>query len=297
MEPQNILSDKYKGDTSDSELVALAVSGDKPALEKLITKHQDYIYNIALRMVFNPDEAKDVTQEVLIKIITKLASFEGRSSFRTWAYRIVVNHVLNMKKSMGEMQHADNFNQYAKSIDNCPDSDFPDNTSYAVDSKILVEEVKISCMFGMLLCLDREQRLVYTLGSLMQISDTVGCEIMEISKDNFRQKLSRARKDLHNFMNNKCGLVNKENPCRCSKKTKALIDVGYVNPNNLKFTRSFYFKMDKIAGEKVHELISVLDNECNDLFRTHPFEKSPDFVLSLRKILESDRFLNIFNAN
>ncbi|MBS1491873.1 MAG: RNA polymerase sigma factor [Bacteroidetes bacterium] len=297
MEPQNILSDKYKGDTSDSELVALSVSGDKPSLEKLIKKHQDYIYNIALRMVFNPDEAKDVTQEVLIKIITKLGSFEGRSSFRTWAYRIVVNHVLNMKKSMGEMQHANNFTQYAKNIDNCPDSDFPDNTSYPVDSKILVEEVKISCMFGMLLCLDREQRLVYTLGGLMQISDTVGSEIMEISKDNFRQKLSRARRDLHNFMNNKCGLVNKENPCRCSKKTKALINIGYVNPNNLKFTRSYYFKMDKMAGEKVQELVSVLDNECNDLFRTHPFEKSPDFILSLRKILESERFLNIFNAN
>ncbi len=297
MEPQNILSDKYKGDTSDSELVTLSVKGDKPALEKLIKKHQDYIYNIALRMVFNPDEAKDVTQEVLIKIITKLGSFEGRSSFRTWAYRIVVNHVLNMKKSMGEMQHFDNFKQYGKTIDNCPDNDFPGDSSYSVDSAILVEEVKISCMFGMLLCLDREQRLVYTLGGLMGISDAVGSEIMEISKDNFRQRLSRARRDLHNFMDNKCGLVNKENPCRCSKKTKHLIQVGYVNPDNLKFTRNFYFTMDKIAEKKVKELISVLDDDCNTLFRTHPFEKSPDFVLSLRKILESDKFLNIFNVN
>lgn len=297
MEPQNILSDKYKGDNSDAELVALSVKGDKPALEKLIKKHQDYIYNIALRMVFNPDEAKDVTQEVLIKIITKLAMFEGRSSFRTWAYRIVVNHVLNIKKSMGEMSHTDNFTKYGQIIDNCPSSDFPDNTSYSVESKILVEEVKISCMFGMLLCLDREQRLVYTLGSLMGVSDVVGSEIMEITKDNFRQKLSRARRDLHNFMNNKCGLVNKENPCRCSKKTKALIQIGYVNPDNLKFTRSYYFKMDKIAVQKVEELTDVLDKDCNELFRTHPFEKAPDFVISLRKILESDKFLNIFNAN
>lgn len=297
MEPQNILSDKYKGDGSDTELVQLSVKGDKAALEKLIKKHQDYIYNIALRMVFNPDEAKDVTQEVLIKIITKLSSFEGRSSFRTWAYRIVVNHVLNMKKSMGEMQHADNFAGYGKIIDNCPDGDFPGDSSYSVDSKILVEEVKISCMFGMLLCLDREQRLVYTLGGLMGISDAIGSEIMEITKDNFRQKLSRARKDLHSFMNNKCGLVNKENPCRCSKKTKALVEIGYVNPDNLRFTRSYYFKMDKIAERKTNELSSVLDTECNELFRTHPFEKSPDFVISLRKILSSDKFLNIFNIN
>jgi len=297
MEIQNILSDKYTGDNSDSELVSYAVKGNKDALEKLIKKHQDYIYNIALRMVFYPDEAKDVTQEVLIKIITKLSSFEGRSSFRTWAYRIVVNHVLNIKKSIGESNHADNFVKYAQNIDNCPDGDFPDNKSYSVDSKILVEEVKISCMFGMLLCLDREQRLVYTLGSLLGVSDALGSEIMEISKDNFRQKLSRARRDLLNFMFNKCGLINKNNPCRCSKKTKFLIDVGYVNPDNLRFTRSVYFKMDKIAEERVDELSDILDKDCNELFRTHPFQQSPDFVDSMRKILQSEKFNNIFTVN
>lgn len=297
MEIQNILSDKYTGDNSDSELVSYAVKGNKDALEKLIKKHQDYIYNIALRMVFYPDEAKDVTQEVLIKIITKLSSFEGRSSFRTWAYRIVVNHVLNIKKSIGESNHADSFAKYAQSIDNCPDGDFPDNRSYSVDSKILVEEVKISCMFGMLLCLDREQRLVYTLGSLIGVSDTLGSEVMEISKDNFRQKLSRARKELHNFMFNKCGLINKNNPCRCSKKTKFLIDVGYVNPEKLRFTRSVYFKMDKIAEERVDELSDILDKECNELFRTHPYQQSPDFVESMKKILQSEKFNNIFTVN
>ncbi|MBX7047277.1 MAG: RNA polymerase sigma factor [Ignavibacteria bacterium] len=294
---QNILSDKYNGDSSDAELVAEAVRGNKDSLEKLVKKHQDYIYNIALRMVFYPDEAKDVTQEVLIKIITKLSSFEGRSSFRTWAYRIVVNHVLNIRKSLGEVNHADNFVKYAQSIDNCPDGDFPDNSNYSVDSKILVEEVKISCMFGMLLCLDREQRLVYTLGSLLGVSDTIGSEIMEISKDNFRQKLSRARKDLHSFMFNKCGLVNKENPCRCSKKTKFLINVGYVNPDNLRFTRGAYFKMDKIAGERTEALSDILDNECSQVFRTHPYQQSPDFVESLREILKSDKFNNIFTVN
>lgn len=297
MEIQNILSDKYTGDNSDSELVSYATKGNKDALEKLIKKHQDYIYNIALRMVFYPDEAKDVTQEVLIKIITKLSSFEGRSSFRTWAYRIVVNHVLNIKKSIGESNHADSFAKYAQSIDNCPDGDFPDNRSYSVDSKILVEEVKISCMFGMLLCLDREQRLVYTLGSLLGVSDTLGSEVMEISKDNFRQKLSRARKELHNFMFNKCGLINKNNPCKCSKKTKFLIDVGYVNPEKLRFTRSVYFKMDKIAEERVDELSYILDKECNELFRTHPYQQSPDFVESMRKILQSEKFNNIFTVN
>jgi len=297
MKQENILSEKYTGDKTDAELTALAVKGDRPALENLIKRHQEYIYNIAVRMVFNPDDAKDVTQEVLIKIITKLSTFEGRSSFKTWAYRIVVNHVLNMKKSMGEKQHTDNFTTYGHIIDNTPDYDFPDNSNYAVDSKILVDEVKVSCMFGMLLCLDREQRIIYILGSLMGVSDAIGSEIVEISRDNFRQKLSRARKDLHNFMNNKCGLINKANPCRCSKKTKALIDYGYVNPSSLKFNKSYVFKMEKISEKKVQEFVDVLDEDCDELFRTHPYERSPDFTEELKKIITSDKFKNIFNFN
>jgi len=297
MNHENILSEKYSGDKTDAELTALAVKGDRPALEELIKRHQEYIYNIAIRMVFNPDDAKDVTQEVLIKIITKLSTFEGRSSFKTWAYRIVVNHVLNMKKSIGEKQHTDNFTTYGRMIDNTPDFDFPDNSNYSVDSRILVEEVKISCMFGMLLCLDREQRLIYILGSLLSVSDATGSEIMEISRDNFRQRLSRARKDLHSFMNNKCGLINKSNPCRCSKKTKSLIEVGYVNPSNLKFNKGFLFKMEKMTEQKVHEFTDILDDECNELFRTHPYEKSPDFVLELKKIITSEKFNNIFHIN
>jgi RNA polymerase sigma factor (sigma-70 family) len=166
----NPFSETYTTDKTDENLIAEAIKGDKHSLESLVRRHQDWIYNIALRMVFNPDEASDVTQEVLIKIITKLAGFEGRSSFRTWAYRIVVNHVLNMKKSKGEAMHNSSFKDYARAIDNTPDFDFPD-TTYAIDAKILVDEVKVSCMFGMLLCLDREQRLIYILGGIFGVTD------------------------------------------------------------------------------------------------------------------------------
>src|SRR4051812_15123553 len=74
-----------------------------------------------------------------------------------------------------------------------------------------------SCTMGMLLCLDRKQRLVFTLGEILSVSDTVGGEVLEMTADNFRQCLARARRELHNFMTNQCGLVNKSNPCRCPK--------------------------------------------------------------------------------
>ena len=85
-------------DHEDQNLVLRARSGDRQALEDLVQRHQAWIYNIAVRMLHHPQDAEDVTQEILIKVLTRLSSFEGRSSFRTWLYRIVVNHVLNMKR-------------------------------------------------------------------------------------------------------------------------------------------------------------------------------------------------------
>ena len=90
-------------------------------------------------------------------------------------------------------------------------------------------------MSGMLLCLDRTQRLVFTLGSVLGVDSELGGEIMEISPANFRQQLSRARKQLSNYMNEKCGLMNKDNPCSCARKTKALMKAGYIDPLNLQF--------------------------------------------------------------
>src|SRR5688500_9835974 len=86
----------------DGGLVRQARDGDRAALEALILRHQAWVYNIALRMVFQPEDAEEVTQEVLIKAITGLSSFKGKSKFRTWLYRITANHVLNMKRRGGE---------------------------------------------------------------------------------------------------------------------------------------------------------------------------------------------------
>lgn len=90
----NPFSEITEDDTSDAALVERAKIGDRAALEKLVLRHQAWINNIAVRMVFQPQDAEEVTQEVLIKVITKLSTFKGESMFRTWLYRIAANHVL-----------------------------------------------------------------------------------------------------------------------------------------------------------------------------------------------------------
>src|SRR5439155_5592961 len=154
----NPLADDAPTDAQDRALVAGARSGDRQALETLVQRHQGWIYNIAIRMLHHPQDAEDATQEILLRAVTRLSSFEDRSSFRTWLYRIVVNHVLNMKRGRIEREGL-TFQSFAEDLDATPDRDLPDRTSGSPDARLLVAEAMITCTSGMLLCLDREQRL------------------------------------------------------------------------------------------------------------------------------------------
>jgi RNA polymerase sigma factor (sigma-70 family) len=289
----NPFGDGADTDAADIELLAAIRGGSRQALEELVTRHQGWIYNIALRMVYHAQDAEDVTQEVLIKVVTRLSTFEGRSSFRTWLYRITVNHVLNMRRR-GLEQVGWTFDRYGRGLNDAPDLDLPDPRSVPVDVQLLVDEARIGCSSGLLLCLDREQRLVYILGAIFGVSDAVGADLMEISRDNFRQKLSRARRDLHNFMNDQCGLINTANPCRCAKKTQAFMKAGYIDPANLTFARGHLARVREVAP-RINEGIEGLDAAYAGIHRDHPFHRSPDFVAALRALTNEPAFQSILS--
>ena len=82
---KNPLSQHYN-EADDQLLIEKAVNGDKKALNDLIVNHEPFIYNVAWKFTNDPDEASDLTQEVLIKVITKLSTFKGNSSLRTWLF-------------------------------------------------------------------------------------------------------------------------------------------------------------------------------------------------------------------
>lgn len=278
---------------TDEVLIKQALEGDKTALENLIKRYQDWIYNMALTFVGNRDEAADITQEVLIKVFTKLSTFKGKSTFKTWLYRIIKNHFLNMKRGQHEATPI-TFEQFGQGLDLLPD-DSLSNYTFEVENKLLVKEAKISCMKGMLLCLTREQRLIYIIGELFEFTDSIGSEIMEISKDNFRTKLHRTKKQLYNFMNQKCGLINKSNPCRCARKTSGFIKMGYVDPVNLHFQKDRLAEIHDVIDKKVDEYSTKVIKDYQHLFQEHPFLQSPDKLNSIKKLLSSEQIKNTFN--
>ena len=127
--------------------------------------------------------------------------------------------------------------------------------------------------------------MIYVLSEIFGVTDVVGSELLEISRDNYRQKLARARRDLHSFMQGQCGLVNAANPCRCHRKVQGFIRAGYIDPTKLIFATERITHVREVAV-KTLEGLERLDADYVEIFRAHPFHQSPDFVTSVRNLLQ-----------
>jgi RNA polymerase sigma factor (sigma-70 family) len=290
----NPLAAEPAGDAEDQRLVAAARAGDQTALEQLVERHQRWIYNIVRRMTYNPADAEDATQEVLIKVVTRLSAFEGRSSFRTWLYRIVVNHVLNMRRGRSE-SHEWTFDAYERALRNTPDADIPDTGATPADTQLLIQEAQVACTTAMLLCLDREQRLTIILGEVLGVSAPVAAELLEVTPDTFRQRLARARRDLYSFLHGKCGLVDQANPCRCAKKTYGFMQSGYVSREHPIFLTSRVAFVRDVAPDRLQAL-EAIDDGYGAIFRDDLFLESPDFVSALRGLVNRPGFRSVLDT-
>lgn len=288
---KNPLSISYS-EQKNIDLVIKATQGNRKALEDLIKLHQPFIYNVAWKMTNGEEDADDLTQEVLIKVITKLSSFNQKSAFRTWLYRIVVNEFLQTKRRPREDQF-ENFDDFREKLDGIPNS-IPTPEEELI-LKDFTREAKLRCMSGMLMCLTREQRLIYILGDLFKIDHNIGSEIFEISRDNFRTKLSRARKELHNFMNQKCGLVNKANPCRCSKKSKTLYNKGLLTEDSFRFKPSYVNQISEYAEHNYKEVSDALDDKYIEFYQEHPINNDFSSKTIISEIINDKNLKHFFS--
>jgi RNA polymerase sigma factor (sigma-70 family) len=294
---KNPFTNKAYSPQDDLALIQSCLDGSKLALNTLVKDYQGYIFNVALKFFNHIADAEDATQEVLIKVIANLGNYHAsKAQFRTWLYRITVNHFLNAKKAPVEMRYEAGFETFFNAIESVPVIELTEDEAHLM--KWEIEEAKVACMAGMIMCLDREQRLTYILGDVFEIDHNLGAEIFEISADNFRQRLTRARKDLYQWMHNRCGLVNTKNPCRCPKKTKGFIERGYVNPQNLKWHSDFSNRIHELSENTVDHLLNERDKIYANLFQQHPFKNSAITTEKiLNEILSNDKFSRSFDLN
>lgn len=236
------------------KLVTKAVNGNKIALEGITAAIQDNIYYLSLRMLANPDDAKDATQDILIKVITNLSSFRFDSQFTTWVYRIATNYLISAKRVVNKDPGL-TFDLYKMDLEH--DLQAPAQLQDNPDYQVLLNELRISCTMAMLLCLNRPHRMAYILGDILEMEHSEASKVLSLSKDNFRQQLSRARAKVVQFTHESCGLVNSCSKCSCDKKLTGAINRERIIPDKTPFSEKSdlqYIEVKNILHETQHEL-------------------------------------------
>lgn len=187
-----------RGDIAD--LVQRARDGDRAALEELLAAVQDDVLRLTLRMTGCPDDALDATQEILVRVMTRISTFKGEAAFGTWVHRIAVNHLLDRKRSAVERLEL-TFSRFA---DELLDGLAPVAPNAGPELDVLAREVKHGCTLALLTCLDRPLRVSYVLGEVFGVSSSEGAWICDTTETAYRKRLSRARALVRDFVAEHC---------------------------------------------------------------------------------------------
>lgn len=178
------------------ELVELAKHGDKHALTSLVNTYSTRVYNLALRIVRNKEEAEDVLQETFLTLVAKLHTFDGRSSFFTWLYRIATNSALMLlrKKKIRRANFKNNdFDPEQMEINNLVD--WSQDPTAGLDK----DEVK-SKIDEAVNSLTEKYKTVFVLRDIEGLSTKESSEILDITEENVKVRLLRARQFLRNYL-------------------------------------------------------------------------------------------------
>ena len=192
-----------------------------------------------------------------------------------------MNHLKNYKKHL--FAHAPlSFEFYGNDIENAPILEVPDLTQ-EVDKAILAEELKMSCTNVMLQCLDTESRCIFVLGTMFKVDSRIAGDVLGITPEAYRQRLSRIRKKMADFLEKYCGEFGC-GTCKCKDRINYAIQNHRINPEHLDYTSA-----SAIPEQTILDVKEAME-EIDDLAQTFSFSK---LYSSTEQITESIKsFLN-----
>jgi RNA polymerase sigma factor (sigma-70 family) len=257
-----------KKQTPIMEVVNEAIAGSSDALEAIVLRYRNRIYGLALRMLSHPEDAKDATQEILIKVVTNLKTFRFQGAFQAWVYRIAANHLTTARKSRMERFEV-SWEKAVGLVDQAEARGWLADPP-AAPSKVLEIEARLRCTQALLTAMDRPHRLAFILGVVMDIPSREGAWILEISPEAFRKRISRARGHLKAFLMNQCGLFDSANRCSCSGVLANHLQNQWISHDKPVF-------MKKGCQAQTNEALKDCLRELDELSKVATFFKSfPD---------------------
>ena len=188
---------------NDAVLIKQYRDGDSAAMEQLVLKYQNRIYNVILKICADPDDAAELTQETFVKVIENLDKFEGRSGFYTWTFRIAVNLTLNycqrnsklaFRSLDAEQQQQDDSQVKQVLKDFLSDDSSPDPAAEVQNKEM--HRIAARTLMG----LDEAHRAVIVLRDIEGMSYARIAEVLDIELGTVRSRLSRARSKMRDIL-------------------------------------------------------------------------------------------------
>ena len=196
------MTETAKINIDDAVLVDMCRRGDSKAMERLILKYQNRIYNTILKICANTEDAAELTQDTFVKVIENIDKFEGRSGFYTWAFRIAVNLTLNYCKrnvqlGFRSLENSDDERDGQGKIalkEFLTDESSPDPAAVVINKELAEIAVKA------LMKLDDWQRAVIVLRDIEGMNYAQIADVLDIEHGTVKSRLSRARSALREIL-------------------------------------------------------------------------------------------------
>ena len=280
---KNVGSDEMK---QTRQFVQAAIEGSRDALEELVRQIQQPVYSLSLRMLLHRQDAEDAAQEIIIRVITNLRSYRFEGSFRAWVLRIAVNKLRTVRKTFAEKRMA-SIEDLGGILDRYEARGWLSKPLEAPEPYLEVETRAI-CTHALLSALNRSHRLAFILGVVIGVDSREGSQILDISPAAYRQRLSRARARMQNFLTNNCGILDNSNRCSCGCILSVYLQRGWIHPDKPMFAAK-NDQEDEPArlGDYLREMDEL--GQLTALYRsTSP--SSPDFVARVKRIYDDQHY-------
>lgn len=200
--------------------------------EQLYDEHFIKVYRLALGLVKNSFDAEEITQESFLRAFRSYDSFREDSSFFTWIYRITLN-VSNDYMKKKEKTAIQSLEDKGYTVDEIIDEDHTSNP----ESEFLEHEARVMCLHSITECLEGNQRKIFCLAVTLGLPQKTVAEILDCSVGTVKTALHRAKKRWFGYMENRCGLIKKSNPCHCKQWVKFGLSQGWFSSDEAKDIR------------------------------------------------------------
>ena len=179
--------------SADWALVQQCAAGEEDACTRLVTDHQRMVYQLALHLLGDPQEAQDLTQEVFLKVFRTLAQFRGQAALRTWIYRIVVNQASNRQRWWRRRKKSQ---QVALDDYTVAHGELPEARNFAMPDRVLQQHETSERVWQALNALPFDQRAVIVLREIDGLSYEEIATSLNVAVGTVKSRLARARESL-----------------------------------------------------------------------------------------------------